>query len=122
MFYILSLMKMKTLEMTRKKTDVITTSWDVVMQIADFLDKAIQEQAFMWLWFYENNELVWQIYTECTDSLDTWYNDLYYEWNNEYYTMYDFLDQFPEYEDKRYEQLVAWLNYLADKDLIPNVI
>jgi hypothetical protein len=36
--------------------------------------------------------------------------------------MYDFLDQYPEYEDKRQEQLVARLRYLADKDLIPNVI
>ena len=113
---------MKTLELTRKKTNVITTSWDVVMQLADFLEECIQTQTFMWVWFYEDWKLIWQIYTESTDCLDTWYNDLYYEWNNEYYTMYDFLDQYPEYEDKRKEQLVARLRYLADKDLIPNVI
>ena len=123
MFIIITYDNMQTLELVRVKTDVLTTCGDVIIRLADFIKKCFDERSFMWVWMRDEYwELMRHIYCDRGEIEERWYNDLCYESKWEYYTIHDFTEQYPEHEDKGYDMLVAWLKYLADKDLIPNVI
>jgi hypothetical protein len=102
---------------------VITTCGDVIIRLADFIKDCFDNHNFMWIWMKDEHwELMRHIYCDRAEIEERRYNDLCYESKWEYYTIYSFTEQYPEYEDKEYDMLVAWLRYLADKDLIPNVI
>lgn len=94
------------------------------MQVADFIKKNLEEHTFVWVWQKdENDRLEWRIYCDRDNLYERRYTDLVYENGSETYTYSEFMEMFPEYENKdEYTILKARLLYLADKDLIPNVI
>ena len=110
--------------MIRQRTDKVTTSWDVVMQVADFIKKNLDEHTFVWVWQKnEHDRLERRIYCDRDDLYERRYNDLVFENWSERYAYTDFVEMYPEYENKEeYVTLKARLCYLRDKDLIPNVI
>ena len=123
MFIIITYDNMQTLELIRMKTDVITTCGDVIIRLADFIHNCIQDRTFVWVWMKDKFwMLVRRISSACDLEYDTRYDDLYYEWSEEY-SFADYIDAHPELENKdEYIKLKYRLCDLRDKDLIPNVI
>lgn len=117
-------MKMKTLELIRRKTDVLTTCGDMIIRLADFIKDCFDNHSFEWIGMRDEYwELMRHIYCDRMEIEERYYNDLCYESKWEYYTYADFVDSHPEYENKEpYITLKARLCFLRDKDLIPNVI
>lgn len=115
---------MKTLELVRQQTDVINTSWDVIAQLCDFIKESVDSKTFIWIWMRNDDWILWwQIYSEMDNHRDTNYEDLIYESLWEYYPIIDFIDGNPALiQEDWYTKIKARLEYLADKDLIPNTL
>lgn len=114
---------MKQLEMKFKWTKVFSHISNVRWDIYDFIITNIRNHSFLWVWFYwDDDTLWWQIYSQATRSEESTVEDLIYEsaWN--YIPIVWWFDDRPDLAETymwQEELLYRWLTYLVEEDFIP---
>lgn len=115
---------MKQLEMKFKWTKVLSHDTNMRSTLFDFITSNIKNHTFVWVWFYWDDDNLWrQIYSQATHSEDSTIEDLIYESAWDYIPVIWWFEDHPDLTETymwQEELLYRWLTYLIEEDFIPN--